>query len=167
MTLLFNVGDHVVYPSHGVGMITSEEIQIVTGANISVYVIHFSRDKMTLKVPKARACKIGLRHVSSIDEFNRSFDILKGKTKAFLKGAMWSKRAQEYMRKINSGNLKDIAEVVQELHKNVDDPERSHSEKIIYDSALGRFVNEYAVVMRLDVISANQKILATLNYFKD
>ena len=165
MQLSFRVGDSVVYPSHGVGTIMSEEVQIISGVELSLYVISFVHDKMTLRVPKARAIKAGLRHLSSNCEIDRAIAILKEKAK--ISKGMWSKRSQEYENKINSGSVASIAEVLRDLHKNVDDPNRSYSEKIIYELAFSRFVNEYAIAINLDYSSANKKVVAILNYLKD
>ena len=158
----FNVGDSVVYPSHGVGVITSEEVQSVAGTEVNLYVISFEKDKMILRVPKSRASKAGLRHLSSDDEIEAVVKILQSKAK--LTKGMWSKRAQEYEMKINSGSIVAIAEVLRDLHRNVEDPERSYSEKVIYDLALDRLVNEYSVATKLDRAESHNKILSILNY---
>jgi len=158
----FSVGDDVVYPAHGVGTIIAEENQIVAGNDVDLYVISFVKDKMTLRVPKTRASKIGLRHLSSEDQIDSAIQILK--TKAKVSKGMWSKRAQEYETKINSGSIIAIAEVLRDLHKNVDESDRSYSEKIIYDLAMNRLVNEYSVSMSLDRDEAQNKILSILNY---
>ncbi|CAL7963015.1 CarD family transcriptional regulator [Alphaproteobacteria bacterium] len=161
----FSVGDNVVYPTHGVGQIIAEEIQVIAGTGISLYVILFSKDKMTLRVPKSKAVKTGLRHLSSESELQRAMRVLKSKAK-FPKG-MWSKRAQEYDSKINSGQVDLIAEVLRDLHRNVDDPDRSYSEKVIYDIALERFAHEYSIAMSLPKDETKTKILSVLNYFRD
>ena len=158
----FSVGDDVVYPAHGVGTIIAEENQIVAGNDVDLYVISFVKDKMTLRVPKTRASKIGLRDLSSEDQIDSAIQILK--TKAKVSKGMWSKRAQEYETKINSGSIIAIAEVLRDLHKNVDESDRSYSEKIIYDLAMNRLVNEYSVSMSLDRDEAQNKILSILNY---
>lgn len=138
----FLIGDTVVYPSHGVGKIVGEEANVIAGVEMKLYVISFDKDKMTLRVPKSRAEKAGLRHLSTNEDFSKAVAALKGKAKV-AKG-MWSKRAQEYEGKINSGSVLAIAEVLRDLHRNVDDPSRSYSERVIYESALQRFINEYA-----------------------
>lgn len=163
--VVFRVGDNVVYPSHGVGTIISEESQVIGGIELSLYVISFSHDKMTLMVPKERALKAGLRHLSSNGELDRAVAVLR--SKARVSRGMWSKRAQEYEGKINSGNVVMIAEVLRDLHKNVDDPNRSYSEKLIYELAFNRFVNEYAMSADIDVTDANKKVATILDYFKD
>lgn len=161
----FKVGDHIVYPSHGVGTITGEETQVIAGNEMHVYIIAFPKDKMTLRIPKSRTIKDGLRHLSSGNDLNKVMEILRGKAK--LKKGMWSKRATEYVTKINSGNILEIAEVLRDLHKNVDDPERSYSEKGIYDLAMDRLINEYSVSMSIDRAKAEEKILSVMNYMKE
>lgn len=153
---VFQVNDRVVYPSHGVGEITAEETEIIGGMQLSVFVISFPRDKMTLRVPVKRAHASGLRHLSSSQDLRKVFSILQGRAKAGR--GMWSRRAQEYEGKINSGNVVSIAEVVRDLHKNVDDPDRSYSERMIYESALNRLAGEFAAVENIDVKQAAEKI---------
>jgi CarD family transcriptional regulator len=153
----FKVGDRVIYPAHGVGEIIDQESQIIGGMQISVFVISFSKEKMTLRIPVARAAAVRLRHLSSREEFNKALDILKGKAKSS-KG-MWSRRAQEYETKINSGDLLAISEVVRDLYKNVEDPDRSYSERVIYESALNRLVGEFAAIENVDVKDAMESIL--------
>ena len=157
----FKIGDNVVYPSHGVGKITSEETQVIAGTQMKLYVITFAQDKMVLRVPKSRAVKTGLRHLSSEDEFKKVIDVLK--SKARIAKGMWSKRAQKYETKINSGSMILIAEVLRDLHKNVEDPDRSYSERTIYDLALNRLTNEYAVVMQVTRDVAQKEIIQILD----
>ena len=153
---VFNVGDPVVYPSHGLGVITAEETQIVVGTEQKFYVVQFKKDKMTLKVPKNRAEKAGLRHLSSSEDLKKALITLQGKAR--VDKGMWSKRAQKYELKINSGNVVDIAEVLRDLHRNKNDPHRSYSERMIYDSAFQRFSNEYAAANSLSIEDANKII---------
>ena len=152
----FKVGDTVVYPSHGVGQITSEETQIIGGNQISVFVISLDKDKLTLRVPIKRADAVGLRQLCSKEHISKMVFTLKSKPKS-AKG-MWSKRAQEYEAKINSGDVVQIAEVVRDLYKNVDDPDRSYSERVIYESALNRLAGEYAAVELVNLIFAIEQI---------
>lgn len=140
----FRVGDRVVYPAHGVGEIIGEETQLVGGMELRVFIISLLKEKMTLRVPVKRASAIGLRPLSSDDTLSGVFEVLQAKSKPS-KG-MWSKRAQEYEFKINSGNVNSIAEVVRDLYKNVEDPDRSYSERVIYESALNRLAGEFAAV---------------------
>jgi CarD family transcriptional regulator len=160
----FTIGDAVVYPSHGVGEITSEETQVIAGEEMSLYVIKFSKDKMILRVPKSRAIKAGLRHLSSDDSFSQVLEVLQSRPR--IARGMWSKRAQEYEGKINSGDIVSIAEVLRDLHKNVDDPERSYSERMIYESALERLVEEYAATQSINRDAALEKILMMLDSYK-
>ena len=161
----FKVGSKVVYPAHGVGKITDEETQSVAGTTISMFVIDFPKDKMTLRVPVTRAAESGLRVLSNDNEVEKAIKILKSRAKAGR--GMWSRRAQEYETKINSGSIENIAEVVRDLHKNVDDPDRSYSERIIYESALGRLAGEYAAVYEVDVKQATVDLEKVLKSRKD
>ena len=156
ITTEFQIGDTVVYPSHGVGKIVLIETQMVVGTEHKFYVVTFDKDKMTLKVPMNRAEKAGLRQLSSNADITKALDTLKGKAKA-AKG-MWSKRAQEYEAKINSGDVVQISEVLRDLHRNVEDPSRSYSERVIYESAFQRFVNEYSAAALLSIDEASAKV---------
>jgi len=156
----FKVGDTVVYPSHGVGQITSEETQIVGGSQINVFVISLNKDKLTLRVPIKRATAVGLRQISTHEYIDSMISTLKSKPKS-AKG-MWSKRAQEYEMKINSGDLILIAEVLRDLFRNVEDPDRSYSERVIFEAALGRLAGEYAAVEDIDHKTAVEKIKSIL-----
>lgn len=156
----FKVGDHVVYPAHGVGQVTGKEKQAVGEKEISVYVVSFAKDKMVLRVPVGRAKKVGLRSLSTKDQVTKAVKTLKGKAK--MGRGMWSRRAQEYEQKINSGDIVQIAEVVRDLHKNVDDPDRSYSERMIYESALDRLTGEYAAVNDSDPQTAATDIVTIL-----
>jgi len=148
----FRIGDRVVYPAHGVGEIIGEETQIVGGTELRVFIISLLKEKMTLRVPVKRAAVAGLRPLCSLDTLRGIFDILQRKSKPS-KG-MWSKRAQEYELKINSGNVASLAEVVRDLHKNSDDPDRSYSERVIYESALNRLAGEFAAVKGIAIEAA-------------
>lgn len=161
----FRVGSKVVYPAHGVGKITLEESQVVAGTTVSMFVIDFPKDKMTLRVPVGRAAESGLRVLSNDNEVEQAIEILKSRAKAGR--GMWSRRAQEYETKINSGDIANIAEVVRDLNKNVDDPDRSYSERVIYESALGRLAGEYAAVYDVDVKKATSELEKVLKSRKD
>lgn len=156
----FKVGGKVVYPAHGVGMIVDQETQQVAGVELSVYVISFDKEKMTLRVPVKRAAVSGLRVLSNDNDVQKAIKTLKGRAKPGR--GMWSRRAQEYEGKINSGSLVSIAEVVRDLHKNVDDPDRSYSERVIYESALGRLAGEFAAVSQVDVTEATTDLIRVL-----
>jgi CarD family transcriptional regulator len=156
----FGVGEYVVYPTHGVGKILGLESEKIGDFELKVFVIAFEKDKMTLRVPVGRAEAAGLRSISTNDQINKALATLK--TRAKIARGMWSRRAQEYEAKINSGNLVAIAEVVRDLHKNVDQSERSYSERMIYETALHRLSGEVAASNREDVKIAQDKLLVVL-----
>lgn len=156
----YKVGAHVVYPTHGVGKIVAEETQKIGDIDLHLLVIAFDKDKMTLRVPVHRASTAGLRLVSSADQMKKVFTALKGRART--SRGMWSRRAQEYEAKINSGNIFSIAEVVRDLHQNVDQSERSYSERMIYESALGRLVGELAAAEGTDVKVATDRVMKLL-----
>ncbi|MDG1739755.1 MAG: CarD family transcriptional regulator [Paracoccaceae bacterium] len=152
----FRPNEFVVYPAHGVGKIISIEEQEVAGINLELFVIAFEKDKMTLRVPTNKAVEIGMRSLSSPDVIDHALRTLKGKAK--VKRAMWSRRAQEYEQKINSGDLIAIAEVVRDLHRGDDQREQSYSERQLYEAALERLTREVAAVAGGDEVAAAQKI---------
>ena len=156
----FGVGEYVVYPTHGVGKIMGHEVEKIGDFELKVFVIAFEKDKMTLRVPVGRAEAAGLRSISTNDQISRALATLKSRAK--IARGMWSRRAQEYEAKINSGNLVAIAEVVRDLHKNVDQSERSYSERMIYETALHRLSGEVAASEKVDVKSAQDKLLVVL-----
>ena len=152
----FRPNDYVVYPAHGVGQIVSIEEQEIAGLTLELFVISFEKDKMTLRVPTAKAAEVGMRSLSSPDVVKKALDTLKGKAK--VKRAMWSRRAQEYEQKINSGDLISIAEVVRDLHRNDDQREQSYSERQLYEAALERLTREVAAVEDGDEAAAVKKV---------
>ncbi|MEK0162697.1 CarD family transcriptional regulator [Phaeobacter sp. JH20_36] len=152
----FRPDDYVVYPAHGVGQIISIEEQEVAGFTLELFVITFEKDKMTLRVPTNKATEIGMRSLSSPDVIAKAMTTLKGKAK--VKRAMWSRRAQEYEQKINSGDLISIAEVVRDLHRTDDQREQSYSERQLYEAALERLTREVAAVSGGDEISAAKQV---------
>ena len=152
----FRPDDFVVYPAHGVGKIVSIEEQEVAGLKLEMFVISFEKDKMTLRVPTARASEIGMRGLASPDLIEKALDTLKGKAR--VKRAMWSRRAQEYEQKINSGDLMSIAEVVRDLHRNDDQREQSYSERQLYEAALDRLTREVAAVGGLEEGDAQKRV---------
>ncbi|MEX0319255.1 MULTISPECIES: CarD family transcriptional regulator [unclassified Ruegeria] len=154
--LEFRPNDYVVYPAHGVGQIISIEEQEVAGYALELFVISFEKDKMTLRVPTNKATESGLRSLSSPDVISQAMKTLKGKAK--VKRAMWSRRAQEYEQKINSGDLISIAEVVRDLHRTDDQREQSYSERQLYEAALERLTREVAAVSGGDEISAAKQV---------
>lgn len=156
----FKIGCHVVYPTHGVGKIIEQETQEIGGVTLKMFVIEFVKDKMTLRVPVHRAKASGLRHVSSNNEIKKMYDTLKSKAK--ISRGMWSRRAQEYEAKINSGDVIMVAEVVRDLHQNVDQAERSYSERMIYESAFNRLAGELSASESTEYDSAGAKLLKLL-----
>lgn len=156
----FSPNDFVVYPAHGVGRIVSIEEQEIAGIKLELFVISFEKDKMTLRVPTHKATEIGMRSLSSPDLISKALDTLKGKAK--VKRAMWSRRAQEYEQKINSGDLLSIAEVVRDLHRADDQREQSYSERQLYEAALDRLTREVAAVSGVDAAGAQQQVGAVL-----
>src|SRR6201994_270 len=152
----FKANDHVVYPTHGVGKITRVEEQEVAGMKLEVFVITFEKDKMTLRVPVAKAKSVGMRKLSSPDVVNNALNTLKGRAR--IKRTMWSRRAQEYEAKINSGDLVAIAEVVRDLHRASGQPEQSYSERQLYEAALARMAREVAAVEKTDEVTAVKRV---------
>ena len=152
----FRPDDFVVYPAHGVGKIVSIEEQEVAGMSLEMFVNSFEKDKMTLRVPTARAVEIGMRSLASPDLVDQALATLKGKAR--VKRAMWSRRAQEYEQKINSGDLLAIAEVVRDLHRSDDQREQSYSERQLYEAALDRLTREVAAVNGMDTAGAQKKV---------
>jgi len=153
---LFAAGDLVVYPTHGVGKILGIERQDIAGLSLNVFVVHFDKDRMTLRVPTTKAQGSGLRRLSSRKEMDVALTKLKGRSRA--KRTMWSRRAQEYEAKINSGDPASIAEVVRDLYRNVGQPEQSYSERQIYQAALDRLVREFAAVEKIDEPTAIRRL---------
>jgi CarD family transcriptional regulator len=156
----FRPNEYVVYPAHGVGQIVSVEDQEVAGFKLEVFVVSFEKDKMKLSVPTNKAIEVGMRALSSPDVISQAMKTLKGKAK--VKRAMWSRRAQEYEQKINSGDLIAIAEVVRDLHRNDDQREQSYSERQLYEAALERLTREVAAVDGGDEMEAGRQIDAVL-----
>jgi len=152
----FKTNDHVVYPTHGVGRIMRIEEQEVAGLKLELFVITFEKEKMTLRVPTAKAKAVGMRKLSSPDVVNNALNTLKGRAR--IKRTMWSRRAQEYEAKINSGDLVSIAEVVRDLHRASGQPEQSYSERQLYEAALARMAREVAAVERIDEQAAVKRV---------
>ncbi len=152
----FRPNEYVVYPAHGVGQIVSIEEQEIAGIELELFVISFEKDKMTLRVPTHKATEIGMRSLSSPDVIDAAMKTLRGKAK--VKRAMWSRRAQEYEQKINSGDLIAIAEVVRDLHRADDQREQSYSERQLYEAALERLTREVAAVAGGDEVGAAKQV---------
>lgn len=156
----FKALDFVVYPAHGVGQILTIEEEVVAGFKLELFVISFVKDKMKLKVPLPKAVSVGLRKLSEPDVVKRGLDTLLGRAR--VKRTMWSRRAQEYEAKINSGDLIAIAEVVRDLYRSEAQPEQSYSERQLYEAAVDRMAREIAVVQKLTDSEALKLIEAQL-----
>ncbi len=151
----FRANESVVYPSHGVGRVVRIEDQMFGEVKVPLLVIYFEKEKMTLRVPKARAADAGLRSLSSPTRIREAIETLKGRAR--IKRMMWSRRAQEYEQKINSGDILSIAEVVRDLHR-VGDQSQSYSERQLYQQARERLVSEVAAVQKTDVDLARERV---------
>ena len=144
----FKTSEFIVYPAHGVGQIAAIEEQEVAGHKLELFVVEFQKDKMRLKVPVAKAVAIGMRKLSEPDFVERALKILQGRAR--IKRTMWSRRAQEYDAKINSGDLIAVAEVVRDLYRSERQPEQSYSERQLFEQALERMAREIAAVKKID-----------------
>lgn len=156
----FNAGESIVYPAHGVGEIVAIEVQEVAGHKLELFVIHFEKDKMHVKVPVAKALSIGMRKLAQNDFVERALKVLQGRAR--IKRTMWSRRAHEYDTKINSGDLIAIAEVVRDLFRADNQPDQSYSERQLYEGALSRMAREVAAVNAVSETEAVRLIEANL-----
>ena len=152
----FKIGDSVVYPAHGVGAVVGVENQEVASLSLEVYVITFDHEKMTLRVPTKKAKTAGLRSLAATNVVSQALTTLKGRAR--IKRTMWSRRAQEYEAKINSGDPLAIAEVVRDLHRNAGQPDQSFSERQIYEAAMERLAAELAALDKTDKATAATKL---------
>ena len=152
----YAAGDYVVYPTHGVGRVTGIETQNISGFSLRLIAIKFEKDRMTLRVPVAKAQESGLRKLSTRKVMDSALAALKGKSR--VKRTMWSRRAQEYEAKINSGDPVSIAEVVRDLHRGSDQPDQSYSERQMYQAALDRLAREFAAVEKIDEATAAERL---------
>lgn len=153
----FREGDYVVYPTHGVGKVERIVTEEIAGHRLELIHITFEENRMTLRVPVAKARTAGLRKLASRKLFDEALVVLKGKAR--IKRTMWSRRAQEYEAKINSGDPLAIAEVVRDLHRNAGQPDQSFSERQIYEAAMDRLAAELAALDQTDKMSAAQKLV--------
>jgi CarD family transcriptional regulator len=144
----FRISDYVVYPAHGVGKVVDIETQEISGYSLELFVVHFEQDKMTLRVPTSKVNDVCMRKISTRAGMEKATETLRGRPK--IRRTMWSRRAQEYEAKINSGDLISVAEVVRDLYRADDQPERSYSERQLYEAALERMSRETAAVYKLD-----------------
>ena len=156
----FKTNEFIVYPAHGVGQIMAIEEQEVAGAKLELFVINFIKDKMTLRVPTAKIVSVGMRKLAEGPLVKRALETLKGRAR--IKRTMWSRRAQEYEAKINSGDIVAIAEVVRDLYRSETQPEQSYSERQLYEAALDRLSREIAAVQRVTETEAIKEIEAAL-----
>jgi CarD family transcriptional regulator len=156
----FKTNEFIVYPAHGVGQIMAIEEQEVAGAKLELFVINFVKDKMTLRVPTAKVVAVGMRKLAEGTLVKRALETLKGRAR--IKRTMWSRRAQEYEAKINSGDIVAIAEVVRDLFRSDSQPEQSYSERQLYEAALDRLSREIAAVQHVTETEAVKEIEAAL-----
>jgi CarD family transcriptional regulator len=156
----FKTHEFIVYPAHGVGQIVAIEEQEVAGARLELFVINFVKDKMTLRVPTSKVASVGMRKLAETPMVKRALETLKGRAR--IKRTMWSRRAQEYEAKINSGDIVAIAEVVRDLFRSETQPEQSYSERQLYEAALDRLSREVAAVQRITETEAIKEIEAAL-----
>jgi CarD family transcriptional regulator len=156
----FKTNEFIVYPAHGVGQIMAIEEQEVAGAKLELFVINFVKDKMTLRVPTAKIVSVGMRKLAEAPLVKRALETLKGRAR--IKRTMWSRRAQEYEAKINSGDIVAIAEVVRDLFRSDSQPEQSYSERQLYEAALDRLSREIAAVQKVTETEAIKEIEGAL-----
>ena len=156
----FKAGEHIVYPAHGVGLISGIEDQEIAGYKLELFVISFEKDKMTLRVPVSKIAAVGMRKLSEPVAVKKALDTVKGRAR--VKRTMWSRRAQEYEAKINSGDLIAIAEVVRDLFRADTQPEQSYSERQLYEAALDRMAREVAAVSKISETEAIRQIEQSL-----
>ncbi|MEO0327026.1 MAG: CarD family transcriptional regulator [Pseudomonadota bacterium] len=152
----FKTGEFVVYPAHGVGQITAIEEQEVAGYKLELFVINFAQDKLTLRVPVTKIEAAGMRKLSDEARIAKALKTVQGRAR--IKRTMWSRRAQEYEAKINSGDLISIAEVVRDLFRSENQPEQSYSERQLYEAALDRMVREISAVNKISATEAAAEI---------
>ena len=152
----FEAGDFVVYPAHGVGRVEGIETHSIAGQDIQLYAITFEKERMTLKVPVTKARNAGLRRLSTKDRIKVALETLQGRSR--VRRTMWSRRAQEYEAKINSGDPVSIAEVVRDLYRGADQSDQSYSERQIYQAALERLARELAAVEKIDEFKATERL---------
>ena len=157
----FKTNEFIVYPAHGVGRIVGIEEQEIAGMSLELFVITFDKEKLTLRVPTGKLESVGMRKLADDGIVKKAMETLKGRAR--VKRTMWSRRAQEYVAKINSGDLISIAEVVRDLYRSEAQPEQSYSERQLYEDALDRMAREIAAVEKLDDRGAVQRITDVLS----
>lgn len=154
----FRTGNYVVYPSHGVGKIIEIKEDTIMDRKIKTIIVLFERENMRLTIPYQKAPKVNLRHLININDMEEIFSILQSGTKK--QKGMWSRRAQEYENKVNSGDIKLLAEVLRDLTRDISDADRSYSERLIYESALERLSTEYSLVKNISIDEAKEEIIS-------
>lgn len=152
----FKTGEFIVYPAHGVGQITEIEEQEIAGMTLELFVIYFDKDKMTLRVPISKIESVGMRKLSDATIVRKALETVRGRAR--VKRTMWSRRAQEYEAKINSGDLISISEVVRDLYRSDSQPEQSYSERQLYEAAIDRMARELAAVNKISETEAVQLV---------
>lgn len=157
---IFKSGQYVVYPAHGVGIVQGIETENIAGTELKVLVISFEKDKMVIRLPLNSSMAKKVRSLCSKEEMEKAIESLRTPTKA--KKMMWSRRAQEYEAKINSGDIMSITQVVRDLHRTATQPEHSYSERQIYQEAMDRLMREYAAVAQIDEDKAMEKLKEAL-----
>jgi CarD family transcriptional regulator len=156
----FKTGEHIIYPAHGLGKITAIEEQEIAGFKLELFVVSFLKEKMTLRVPVAKVAQVGMRKLSEPAMIQKALDVLTGRAR--IKRTMWSRRAQEYEAKINSGDIIAVAEVVRDLYRSEAQPEQSYSERQLYEAALDRLMSEISAVDDITDTEALKKIETSL-----
>jgi CarD family transcriptional regulator, regulator of rRNA transcription len=158
--IVFKVNEQIVYPAHGVGIVTAQEEQSIAGMTIKLYVVNFAHEKMILRVPLERASPSGMRHLCTPEQIDKAVELLQGRAR--VKRTMWSRRAQEYEAKINSGSIKQVAEVVRDLFRSAEQPEQSYSERQLFEAAQERMAREVAAVRKFSQEEAIAELQASL-----
>lgn len=156
----FKTGEYIVYPAHGVGQITGIEEQEVAGISLELFVINFEQDKLTLRVPLAKVKNVGMRKLAEEDTVEKALSTVTGRAR--VKRTMWSRRAQEYEAKINSGDLISISEVVRDLFRSDDQPEQSYSERQLFEAAIDRMSREISAVNKISLTESLKLIQKNL-----
>ena len=157
----FQVDDHIVYPSHGVGRIVGIEKQEIAGLSLELYVVDFEREKMKLRVPLTKVEQVGMRALSTETHVEKALTLLNGKAR--VKRTMWSRRAQEYEGKINSGDLISVAEVVRDLYRSDSQPDQSYSERQLFEAALDRMIREISVIQQITETEARNNVMKAVD----
>lgn len=157
---VFKPGEFIVYPAHGVGQVTAIEEQEIAGFKLELFVVNFAKEKMTLRVPVAKVASVGMRKLSEAAAIAKAMEVLTGRAR--IKRTMWSRRAQEYEAKINSGDIIAVAEVVRDLYRSEAQPEQSYSERQLYEAAVDRIMREIAAVNRVTHTEAMKLIESQL-----